>query len=268
LPPEPSNRTFAITEVAAEVPLDDQNRGAAVFTVTNLTGDHVRGRAAAVPGLPGEAGWLSLTGDAERAFPPGWTEQYRLAIAVTAGTPAGRHTLRLDVEGLTPPHTETVQGPPVSYQSTAVRPLPADTGYLATLAGAGLGALAGMAVGALPAVVLLLASRLTIDIRVDLVVLGAGALLLGFPAMVAGAWLNLRGRHSAARETALVLAAVAGGLWLLLGLALGVVGLVSRSFPGGLAFLFILVGVLVPPVPARIVTLRLVVRRRQGGAIA
>src|SRR5437016_385721 len=125
--------------------MDELNRGSAAFTVTNRSADPVRGRAAAVAEAPEQASWLRLAGEAERAFPPGWTEQLTVAIAVPAGTPAGPHTLRIDVQGLTPPYTDTARGPAVSFQVRAVRP-PAPDGYLATLAGAVLGALAGMAV--------------------------------------------------------------------------------------------------------------------------
>ncbi len=256
---------FSITEVTSEVSMDASNRGVASFTVTNRSPDTVRARASAVPERPEEAGWLSLAGDAERGFPPSWTEQYSVDIAVPAGTPAGRHGLRIDVEGLTPPHTDTVRGPAVTYAVRFVPPEKED-GYLATLLGALLGALAGGAVGSLPAVVVAIASGLRVSLELELAVLGVGAGLLGFPAMVAGAWLNLRQNHRGARETALVLAALAGGLWLLLAVVVVVIRLVRGSVPGGLVALFVLIGVLVPPVPARLAFLRLLGGRLPFGA--
>jgi hypothetical protein len=249
---------FAITAVTSEVILDDANRGEASFTVTNRTADVVRGRAAAVPQEPAQAAWLRLVGDAERGFAPNATEQYTVAIAVPAGVPEGRRTLRLDVTALTPPHTGSVRGPDVVYQNRLVPP-PRGC-YVATLVGAVLGALVGAAVGALPAVVVALASGLKVGLGAELTVLGGGSGVIGFAGLVAGVWLNLRqGRCSGARETALVLAAVAGVVWIVLGLLLLAVSLFARV-PGPVILAAIVVGVLGPPVPARYAYLNLLPR--------
>jgi hypothetical protein len=83
--------------------------------------------------------------------------------------------------------------------------------------------------------------------------------------MGVGAWLNLRQlRYAGDRETGLALAAVAGAVWLLLGLILLVVGLVA-GLPGALVLLFIVIGVLGPPVPARYLYLHVLAGRHWLG---
>lgn len=106
---------FAIVTPTNAVSVDSAGRGQAHFTVTNVSGRPVHGGARIVPQDPAAGSWLTLAGEAERAFPVGGTEQYIVRIAAPPGAPAGNYTLRLDMVGVDNPDEEYDQGPTVAF---------------------------------------------------------------------------------------------------------------------------------------------------------
>ena len=59
-------QVFAITAVSTNVKPDAQGKGEASFTVSNVSGRTVRGRATAKAADPARQSWLSVVGETER----------------------------------------------------------------------------------------------------------------------------------------------------------------------------------------------------------
>jgi hypothetical protein len=110
---------FAITAASKTVPLDGQRRGQAVFTVKNLSGRKLRGRALLAPQKPAEAAWLTLLGGAERDLPVAGSVQYEVGVSVPAGAPAGSYAFRLDMVDAQNPDDSPTQGPAVTFNVPA-----------------------------------------------------------------------------------------------------------------------------------------------------
>ncbi|MEO8075541.1 MAG: hypothetical protein ABI818_04375 [Acidobacteriota bacterium] len=118
-------RAFDITAAADAVRLDTKGDGNAAFTVSNVSGRRIRGRAKLVPADPAITGWLSLAGDVERDFPAGSTQVYTANIRVPADARPAAYTCRLDVVSVDNPDEETAQGPSVGFTvAPAVAPPP------------------------------------------------------------------------------------------------------------------------------------------------
>lgn len=107
---------FAITTATNAVSLDTQRRSEASFTVSNTSGNPIRGRAQLALEAPASAAWLTLTEEAEQDFPTGGTQQYTVKIAVPADTPAGTYSFRLNMVGVENPDELFTQGPTVTFQ--------------------------------------------------------------------------------------------------------------------------------------------------------
>jgi hypothetical protein len=266
---------FAITTTAGTVPLDPTRRtGAASFTVSNLTGRALRARARVVATAPA-ADWLTLDGDAERAYPVNGTQQYGVRIAAPPTASSGSYLFRLDVAGVDNPDEEYARGPSVGF----VVPEPPvihdestgqSKGYVETLIGAFVGGIVGgMLLGGLGLVLALVLARSSsgppsgaspgeiiasiiggsIVAAIILVVAVAGLALVGmWIGEVVGAGLALRLSHLPGDlPTALALAAIApiwGAVMLFLQSAIGR----GNGLVLAVALLLILV---VPPLAAR-----------------
>jgi hypothetical protein len=107
---------FAITAASNSVPLRDDRSGQAVFTVFNASGRPIRGRARVVAEDPNAEQWLSLVGDAERAFGIAGTEQFVVQIEAPATAPAGAMRFRLDMVDVENPDENYSRGPTVTFQ--------------------------------------------------------------------------------------------------------------------------------------------------------
>src|ERR671932_286499 len=107
--------SFAITTATNSLPLDPNRRSQASFTVSNIGGRAVRGRARIVPQNAAAAPWLTLAGDAERDFAIASTQQFAVQIAVPPTAPAGNYPFRLDMVGVENPDEDLTQGPTVTF---------------------------------------------------------------------------------------------------------------------------------------------------------
>ena len=117
-------RAFDITAGSDSVRLDTKGQGDAAFTVSNVSGRRIRGRAKAVPKDPSTARWLSLSGDAERDFPAAAPNCSPPRSCVPADARPGSHTFRLDVVSVDNPDEETAQGPSVGFTVAEAVPPP------------------------------------------------------------------------------------------------------------------------------------------------
>jgi hypothetical protein len=117
-------RLFDITTTTDALALDASGKGKLAFTVTNTTQKPQRATLR-VRGLDSsQAGWFTLGGDAERDFPAGFTHQVELAVAVPAGTPAGKFRVRLDALSVANPDDDFVEGQAISVTVAAPAPPP------------------------------------------------------------------------------------------------------------------------------------------------
>lgn len=106
---------FAITAATSTVALDTGRRSEIAFTVSNISGRPLRGRARIVPLEGATAGWLTLVGEAERDFTLAGTQQFVVQVAVPQEVAAGRYLFRLDVVGVDNPDEEFTEGPGVTF---------------------------------------------------------------------------------------------------------------------------------------------------------
>lgn len=116
-------RAFDITAVTDSVRLDASGQGEVAFTVSNALRAPVRARASVVPGAGAKAEWFSITGLAERDFPPDGTHQLSVRVHVPPGTPPGRLTFHLLVVDVTNPDEHYAEGPSTAFEVVAA-PLP------------------------------------------------------------------------------------------------------------------------------------------------
>jgi hypothetical protein len=118
---------FVVTAATNSVWLNPDLQGEISFTVFNAAGRPIRGRAQLVPLNEASAGWLSLGGEAERAFNIAGAHQYTVRIAVPPDAPAGNYPFRLDMTGVENPDEQFVQGPTVTFEvptRESVKPFP------------------------------------------------------------------------------------------------------------------------------------------------
>src|SRR6266487_4418647 len=80
---------FAITTPSASIPMADARHGQATFSVANVSGRRLRGRASVVPREGARPEWFAIGGSAEREFSPGGLEQYTVEIAIPPEAPPG-----------------------------------------------------------------------------------------------------------------------------------------------------------------------------------
>ena len=116
---------FAITTASNTVLLNDKRQGQVTFTVNNISGRSLRGRAKLVPQNPAIADWLKITGDAERDLAIAGTQQYTAQVSVPPKGTAGNYTFRLDMVAVDNPDEDFTQGPTVTFQA----PPPIEGGF-------------------------------------------------------------------------------------------------------------------------------------------
>src|SRR5438105_4091155 len=116
--------TFNVTTASGSIDLDTHRQGTADFSVTNVSGRPLRGRAAPFPDAPAQAGWFTIADGAERDFPVGGTVQYVVGVAAPLSAPPGSYRFRLDVLGTDNPDEEQAHGQWVAFQVVAAPPPP------------------------------------------------------------------------------------------------------------------------------------------------
>src|SRR5437870_5125893 len=134
-------KTFAITTTATDtLKTDARGHAEAVFTVTNTTSRPVRGMARATPQESTKQEWLQITGETDRDFAPGGTQQYVVTFDAPVATPppaaaakpagaqpgaastsagaatADKYGFRLDVASATNPDEDFTEGPVVRVE--------------------------------------------------------------------------------------------------------------------------------------------------------
>lgn len=112
---------FVVTAASNTVLLNDQRQGSTAFTVSNASGRALRGRGLIVPVAPTQASWLTLVGQAERAYAIAGTEQVTVQVAVPPAAAAGSYSFHLDVVGEVPDEEYTT-GPTVTFTVAAPPP--------------------------------------------------------------------------------------------------------------------------------------------------
>lgn len=106
---------FGITAATNTIHLDEKQQGQTSFTVFNMTGKPIRGRARVVPQTAATGPWLTLLGEAERDFASSGTQQYAVQITAPSSAPAGDYTFRLDLVDVADPDDNFSAGPTVSF---------------------------------------------------------------------------------------------------------------------------------------------------------
>ncbi len=109
--------TFSITTASNQIQLaGTQRRAGATYTVTNASGQAIRGRAslATVPPAAPHLAWLALEGESERPFPIAATEQFRVGVDVPAGAAPGNYTFRLNMLATHNPDETFTEGPTIT----------------------------------------------------------------------------------------------------------------------------------------------------------
>jgi beta-lactam-binding protein with PASTA domain len=128
-------RTFNITTTASDIlKADAKGHAEAVFTVTNTTARPVRGMGRAVALESTKKEWLQISGESDRDFSAGGTQQYVVTFdaPVATAAPSGpsapaaadKYSFRLDVASARNPDEDFTEGPPVRVELPVVKPAP------------------------------------------------------------------------------------------------------------------------------------------------
>lgn len=112
--PTPGNSPFAITAATSTVNLDASHKGEATFTVTNVSGRSLTGRALVDPVSSESESWFALATPIERPFQPNEVFQYTVDIAAPAAAPASTQTVTLNMVDVANPDEFFSAGPAVS----------------------------------------------------------------------------------------------------------------------------------------------------------
>jgi hypothetical protein len=116
--------SFAITVPTDTAALGPDRQARSTFTVSNLSGQTLRGRARVSSQNPAAAAWLTLEGTAERKFLPDGTQQFSVAITVPPQATPGSYVFSLDMLGTDNPDEDFSQGPCVTVTVPAAPPPP------------------------------------------------------------------------------------------------------------------------------------------------
>ncbi len=138
-------KTFTITSTAGDtIKTDDKGHTQAAFAVTNTTSRPVRGMASASALDSTKQEWLKITGEADRDFEAGGTQQYVVtfdapipaatdakaaaaadpkAAPAAAATPADKFGFRLNVASATNPDEDFAESPIIRVELPAPKPV-------------------------------------------------------------------------------------------------------------------------------------------------
>jgi serine/threonine-protein kinase len=130
-------KSFTITTTATDtLKTNDKGHTEAVFTVTNTSARPVRGMARTKVLESTKQEWLQISGESERDFAPGSTEQFvvtfdaPVATAPSALKPADaaaaadKYSFRLDVASATNPDEDFTEGPVIRVELPTPKPAP------------------------------------------------------------------------------------------------------------------------------------------------
>jgi hypothetical protein len=134
---------FSITTASNQVVLDDLRRGHAAFTVQNESGRAISASGRVVVQPPAQAAWLAVAEPVQRAFAPGEAQAYGVDLVVPNSAPDGDYAFHLEMVDVANPDDFVSPGPGVTFHVSGPvtpPPPPQRAGYLATVAGAMVGA--------------------------------------------------------------------------------------------------------------------------------
>lgn len=243
-------RTFSITSPSLTVSASRGRESTIRFTVRNTTDTAARGRAILVPLHGAEDSWISVDRDVERDFGPEQADEFDVHIRIPSAADPGRYSMRLDIAAVRNPDEDYTAGPEVAIEVDTSTP-PVDenqtnNGYLVSLVGTAIGAIAATAVvGIVVAVVVFLAGA--VDDLFDNLGTNAITAILLIPGpwlgAIAGVGLALRLRGYQAAWSTSAAMALLFPVW-----AVTIFLLVSRIGEGGFdgGWLLITVGAVVP----------------------
>ena len=107
---------FVVTAAGEEVALDESGQARAQFTVTNASGEALKGRLLAKPRKPAKPEWFSVAGESIRDFAPDATEQVVVQLGVPKGSRPGTYRFRLDAVSEADPDEVFTEGPFVAFK--------------------------------------------------------------------------------------------------------------------------------------------------------
>lgn len=127
-------RTFNITTTASDIlKADAKGHAEVVFTVTNTTARPVRGMGRAVALESTKKEWLQISGESDRDFSAGGTQQYVVTFdaPVATAAPSGpsapaaadKYSFRLDVASGRNPDEDFTEGPVVKVEMPLPKPV-------------------------------------------------------------------------------------------------------------------------------------------------
>jgi hypothetical protein len=112
-------RPFTITTAATSIELGADRQGVVAFTVFNVSGRRLVGRAL-IHVLPGEntvsPSWLAIQDEAERVFPEDGTQHFTVTITVPPDAPAGTYMFRFDMVGVEDVNELHVPGLTIAFE--------------------------------------------------------------------------------------------------------------------------------------------------------
>ncbi len=111
-------RNFHVVPASDSIVLDADGKGQVSYTVTNARTTSARRKAVIVPAAQGQD-WYAIEGDPERLFSGNETLSYQVSIHVPPGTPAGRHSFRLNMVDPANPDEDVTEGQSVGFQVVA-----------------------------------------------------------------------------------------------------------------------------------------------------
>lgn len=107
---------FDITTPSNTLRLDERRQAEATYSVANLSGRLLTGRALIVPDKPEAAAWITIDGESERVFPIAGAQQYTVRLNVPKNAPPGSYTFRLDALDVSLPDETLVRGPSITFE--------------------------------------------------------------------------------------------------------------------------------------------------------
>lgn len=110
---------FQVGSDLTTLPLDEQRRGKAEYTVRNLTGKRLRVRASVAPQGSATAAWFAIEGPTELVFEVGAEQRLIVNVAVDEKAKPGAYSFRLDVASVTDPDDEWANGPTIAFEVPA-----------------------------------------------------------------------------------------------------------------------------------------------------
>jgi hypothetical protein len=112
-----SSSIFTITASSDIAPIDYKGHGKVAFTVTNVGGRAIRGRAKVISQDPKQSAWIKIEGEPERDFSAKGTQQFTVSVNVPKDEKAGKYTFRFDVVSVELPDEEYTRGPTIGYSA-------------------------------------------------------------------------------------------------------------------------------------------------------